>query len=1116
MAPGQTIQITINVTDGNAAEAVQQVVAQLNAIGPAGESAGAEAGAGLDKVGEHALSAKENVRLLNDDLGLRIPRAMQAVIGQSELLTGAIGTIGPGLIALGAVDIFAHMGESVYNLYEKYISLDAAQDKFLEAQADAKDKDFINVRSLEDAQPRLEQAQNSMQNLKGLAEDMSHSGWSKIFEGVLSLDLPQIAEGAGEVAGASQAAHSSAHSAAQAQDVTLARNALFHQGMMEQIELEHAGDASLKRQEKITAELKKQLELDKERQAYLQVQASARGNMGETDSGAGERERLDETAKAKAHAEEIELQRQETDQIIQMQNEAVNAGLQGNALRAAQEQEEIEKITRKFQEGEISKRAAAAETTAAQQKFAAQELKLQEELDAQTRHLADEATQSGLKGIPLVEAELRSRLDQIQEEEDKASGGQPLTAGQANDYIQQRISAETVANGKITELRQGFNQAIAGLDDRLADHEMQGYAKIAADAQSSLKTLEDKERETYGSDQNAWQGYQDQKTKIMLAADREMEQLHAKTMEQITKEEEQTARLSLPEWQQAQMKIVDAFDDRVREIQEADRQQYAALDADMQQHADRADADRRAEIMVAQDADQKILAARQLMNAQMQKSDEQTRDKLASGLQSLFEHPEQFFEKRAMDTAFQMMANQMLRAFKSDGPTGGILQYLFGMGPEMSTSTNPLTDMESVLGLGGHKHGTAGMSSLTSSAPNPALLQFQTSTSTMDTASTTFGSAVTQFVSAVGTMGPGGGIPGLGGGGGFGSGGSTIGGAGYSGNPFPGSDESGMGSSSSSGAALSLSGGGSYTTAAGNTVVDASTLSGVGESSSLTGAALGTGSLAQGLNIAGGALTGGMSIYSAYENSNPVEGAVGGAMGGMEIGAAVGGPVGAAIGAVVGGLAGLVAGFLGDQGRGKAESLDVNTIQPALVKDMQDYEAGRSGYNTLASELNSLLVSSQNSTASMGSGARNYYSNNIAPEINAVLSTLQKQEIGGRSAVTLSAAQYHGGGWTGDFGDLATSETEGFIHAMANEFVVQPMAAQAHAPLLSAINAGNVSYSSSPQPRMPASSAGGMVLLNVQALDAKSFATWVKTGGGLSLMAGLNQAQRQYSGKGRG
>jgi hypothetical protein len=267
----------------------------------------------------------------------------------------------------------------------------------------------------------------------------------------------------------------------------------------------------------------------------------------------------------------------------------------------------------------------------------------------------------------------------------------------------------------------------------------------------------------------------------------------------------------------------------------------------------------------------------------------------------------------------------------------------------------------------------------------------------------------------------------------------------------------------------------------------------------------------------GGLAMGAGAIYSAYQSSNPMAGIMGGAAAGAEVGS-IFGPIGTGIGALAGGIAGGIAGALGDRGRSQAEALDVNQIQPQLVSLTQDYEAGRAGYNSEATQLNAMLISAQNATNSMGSGARNYFSSNISPEINKVLSSLQQQEIGGRSQVTLTAGQFHSGGWTGDFGDLATSETEGFIHAAQNEFVVNPMAAAAHAPILQAMNNGtNFAYSNSVQPRMPASSgAGAGAQVTVQAMDSKSVAQWAKGGGGLALMAALNQAQRQYSGVGRG
>ena len=117
------VPITITVTDANAAAAVDQVTMQLNALGPAGEEAGAKASAGLDQVSGHALTARDNVRLLSEEMGLRVPRAMQSVIAHSQLMMGVISALGPAMIAIGGADILMHIGESAYAAYQKYVLL---------------------------------------------------------------------------------------------------------------------------------------------------------------------------------------------------------------------------------------------------------------------------------------------------------------------------------------------------------------------------------------------------------------------------------------------------------------------------------------------------------------------------------------------------------------------------------------------------------------------------------------------------------------------------------------------------------------------------------------------------------------------------------------------------------------------------------------------------------------------------------------------------------------------------------------------------------------------------------------------------------------------------------
>ncbi len=1065
---GVPVTISINVTDGNAAEAVQQVVTQLNAIGPAGEAAGAQASAGLDRVIATTMSAREEARLMNEELHLGMSRAMLGVVADTNLLSGAIHAIGPALIAIGAVDILSKMGESAYNLYEKYIDIDGAQKQLLKTMEEGRDKDFIDVHSLETARLRIDQATSAMIAFRGAAEGMHSGGIGDILSGNIGL-------GAAELLGAGKLSGMSAKAAGQTQELSPREQSLAHQQRMADIEAEHAGDSELKGQGKITAELEKQLELDKEKQKYTAIDEKQRGNPGASDAGKGLQNDEDTSARKKAIAEEIALRRQETSQIIQMQNEATNAGLEGNALRAAQEQEAIDAVTRKFLEGETDKRTASAETAAIQQRYMAEAAKIQQQLDEQTAHMADEAEQAGLKGLVLMESQLKTRLDSVNAAERKAVGpGGTETDAQYADFNSQRASAEQTADQRMTESREQFTERVKTLEDSANNFMLSGYAKIESETVAHLDKLSKAYEEEYGNDRSQWAGYQQAQTAIEADADRERQQLHQKTMQQIQKEEEQTARLLLPEWQQAQLAVEDAY-----------KQRLAVITQDVKQH-----------VMTEQESAAAVTAAWQQEQADMVKAMDQTRDKLAGSLSSLFSNPTQFFEKRAMDTAFQMMSNEMMAYFKQSGAGSNLLEYIFGMGPEMSTSTNPMTAIQSALGMGGATH-TGGSLATGATLGNAG--------TTLLSAGQLQITAAQALQSAASSLQMGGSGTGLGGGGlsfggstsalgnGFGGGGGGTGGGGDFGSP----------NMVAGGAA------GDYSTGIGDGSTDFGSATGPAASAGITGN--------QYLGAAGAAVTGAAGIYSAYTNSNPVAGGISGAMAGAEIGS-LAGPVGTVIGAALGGITGILAGVFGDQGRGAAESLDVNTVQPGIAKDMQDYNAGRSGYTQIYNNLSQMLISAQNSTQQEGSGARNYFNSNIQPEINAALALIQKEERGGRSAVTMSAAQYHDGGFTGNFGDLDMGGGEGFAKLLANEFVVTPGAAAAHAPMLQAMNAGaNFSYSNNVQPRMPAgSSSGGGASITIQAIDSKSVATWAKGGGGRALVAAMNQAQRQYSGVGRG
>jgi hypothetical protein len=1085
------VQITINVTDGNTSEAVQQVVAQLNAIGPAGAAAGDEASAGMDRLREHTMGAREEARLMNEELHLGMSRAMLGVVADTNLLSGAIGALGPALIGIGAADIIFGIGEKVEHLYEKYVILDgvikdseavvkgfgdsaalamdrasAATEQYIRIAQGAQAADEYKLGRLQDTPIGIQTYQTDQ--FKNLPDAVKGDFEKITGESVMPKDLPEaiakLQEYQGQLVGVLDKMERFHESSGM--DALLGRNDPNGLAAPEMGGIDPSDQAYMEQQKKVEigAHLVKSL-LDQEAAFGAEVKASD----AQVDKDKEDKAKKDEEREKAKQAE-----------ILSLQNSARDSELSGMALLDAQRDQALIGFVAKYG---TSRRAIDAIDEEFNNKEIALWNQQWEEADKAMRTAQQAAQQAAHLGAGSIENDRQNTLLGIKGD---------IDPGAADEM---RKAANLKANDDILAAQKHFDTEMQQIGIRSDDAQVAGYARIVDEAekaknkiQEDWQTLADKVGSNSTQAANAWGTALFEMGTIDENALRQMGQLHQKTMLEVSKEEEQAARLGLAEWQQSELAIIDAFMDRARAYKESEDQQLVAAGKN-------ADARR----LIEETHNQQVAAADAVMQAQLQKNSEETRDKIASGLQSMFSNPLQFFEKRAMDTAFQLMANEMLSTFKSSGPAGGILQYLFGMGPQMSTSTNPMTAMGSVLGMGHHDGAPGGIA-------NPSMIQFQQGSTTLLTGSQALLQAAQAWLSASGSASFGGGA--ASGFGGFGLGGGTVGGAGASGagvSAMPAfSTGSGMVGSSpmpeTTGAIIP----GSFD-----------------QSGQFNSAATGTAGLGAAGGIAGGGLMAATSIFSAYQNSNPIAGATGGAMGGMEMGAGLGSVIpglgtvlGGAIGAIAGGLGGLFAGIFGDKGKGQAEGLDVNTVQPQLAKDMQEYESGQAGYSTIASDLTNLLTSSKNSTSQWGSGARNYFNSNIAPEINAAMSSLQKQEIGGRSAVTLNAGQYHTGGWTGDFGDLATSDTEGFIHAMRNEFVVNPMSAQAHAPLLNAINAGNVTYSNTVQPRMP-SGSGGAPVINLSCWDAKSVAQWMKAGGARAIISGINQGQTQYSGAGR-
>jgi hypothetical protein len=261
-------------------------------------------------------------------------------------------------------------------------------------------------------------------------------------------------------------------------------------------------------------------------------------------------------------------------------------------------------------------------------------------------------------------------------------------------------------------------------------------------------------------------------------------------------------------------------------------------------------------------------------------------------------------------------------------------------------------------------------------------------------------------------------------------------------------------------------------------------------------------------------------------------------MTGGSIGMMVGGPIVAAIGAIGGALVGWIGSLFGDHGRSKEVAYDHGTVQPALSKEMMSFEQGGVSYDQVTKDLAKISADAETQAKSFSSGAVSYYNKSIVPEVSAAQADVDRQEKAGRDKISFSAAQFHSGGRIGDFGDLWTSPSTGFIHAQLGEHVLTPTQltglAWGNTHSISGINAGSGmgpagdALASERQAfrnkhindpgiygalaaKIPASGASP-VSVTIQAWDGASVDRWLRTGGAQKIQAAVNQNTGRYSG----
>jgi hypothetical protein len=1077
----------------------KQASATLSQVGQQAQVAGQEtaaganqAAAGMDKLRSKSALARFELQ----EMGLRAPRYFASAIASSKALLGVMQSLSGVFLGFAAISMGTMAIEGIHHLYDSWLNVDKAQQEYTSQLAQQRDEDFPHVQSIETAIERLHEATKAAEEYNDEANRQ------------LSGESVDVAN----LMAAKAAREGEVGKRKQTDAITPELASMEHNLNLQKIETSHAGDARLKGEQKITAELQKQLDINKENQGYTGVQETLHGNAAAPNAGQQERDLKDQAARSSADAERANLgeaaqqkARERTGEMTRLQNEASNASVRGDRLAAQQREQAYADFVRKYG-------ADTAARAAIDAKYFANLKREEEDAQRATNKLVESSHAAGLTGFARSDAEYQAKYNDMVEE--------AIASGKISEIhqIAQRGGVMSSEHDRENEGQEdAYYQHLNELVDGWNSHQEQGFARIAIETKNHIVELQAEYKKLYGqlppNDPRRTQGtaaLNSSIDKTNAEAGQQGTELAEKNLNETLKLEDEARRRSLPIEQQKTQELYDQYRERVRGYEQSLKDK----------------------LISDEDYNRRVAAAGRDLSAELATQAKEQRDKLAGQLDGLFKSPQKWLK----ETGTHMMAqsgaailqrlqphlpHQLARGGAPDenaGSGGGFFGGIFG--GWTGKGKHGVAGMPGVLpGVGTPEH--AAMSTLSISTATISVQSATISGMGGGQPSTSTGESL-PVSTAAGSRAPGAGAIGsgvddfnasVGGVGGL-SAGSSAASSHAAGASAPDKGASGVlgditGTMGLFNQAKSTFGKAS-STASDASYYSPTAASVEGDYSSSDSTKLPSSSV-DGM----GALQGGMGLYGAAMSTGGFGGALGGAMSGMQLGMSVAGPWGAAAGAV----GGAVIGLLGFGGRAQAASYWAKQGRPHMDQTDQAFATGAMPYMDAYNDMNSLEVEARNATNKMGWGGSRYFGDTIKPTLEREKRKFTQEERAGRGNFTVSTAQYHTGGLVDDFYGLATSSDEGFIHARRGEIVVQPQAARQHAPLIHAMNAGASSeqvaksYQSTMQSATARQSGGGdrTVNMNFASLDSKSTARLFMENKH-HVRAALNASYGEYSG----
>lgn len=1053
----QAVQIQITVDGSQAQQALGQIDNALSSVGIKGQSSFKQAGDAAKTAGGHFTTSLDAVRLLSQEFGFRLPRAIESMLARVPQVTSALSGMLGVMASIAAAEVFVRVAQGVYKAYNEYISLNAQADKFYETLKKTQEQDVVNTRSIETTQMRSGMAQRGARVSQGAAQVFHGSALGDFVQGNIAGALADLA-----------ISHSLAGDAVKSESdlIKLGKVDLdqTHQRALAQIELNHAMDSALGPRARAAAEARKKIQIDAENREFDRRQEQYYGNPSAANAGASDQQIKDAQARAAQTAQDIMLDRKERDERIAAHNEAVNAGLEGEAKYLAQRDEAIATIVRKYKDGEITMQTARSVTASLERKYDNERTLRLERLIDESNQIAAQAANAGLHGAGLIQSQLQEQLAGIDKRQRVFSGGDALSPAAQAAFDKERTAAHTVATQKLTELEDNFADHVRSLTDGRVSASLNAYQKIDSEAQKQVSDLQklydDDFKNAQLSDAQKLQAERNLQAGISAidsAANAQKQQLDARNREEDMRFDQEAAA--------AERRVKE---DGINGWVASYRNALVEIQADEQQRLQKLQDDVTKEGLTWPEAEKRRSDIIRTTNAQIADANLQMQHQIANTLQEAFTNPVEFIKSRMERMFFEIIAAWIMRMNMFKGLFGQTMGSLQPGGSGASAGSG----LGGILGAAGSlMPGMSGTRGIVNGSPSAASIYAPAGSG---------GSSAASTISNISSTA------------------STIGGL------IPGAS-----SSSASWDPLLKN------------AQDVTGTAGAASTSLASRANFAVGAAGVGL----GGYTGFQSTLDAFKSGDPLKGAMGDASAGATIGmmaGPVGALVGAAIGAGVGATAGLV-GMVGGESRklGARDYYEKNVfpqLEQSMTMTNADFQSAMSSVGNTATQAMAYMQ------LHFGRDAADWVqSNYMQKEVTRVLQSIEDKAGGGRQYLMRSASQYHSGGVISGFGDLATSGNEGFIHAMLNETVMNPSASALHGNVLSAMNGGaGVSdvaamylAQARPSVSMPSASSGGDTHhWTVNALDASSFSRFLRDGGAQQIVKHVNRYASQYAGDG--